>query len=268
MTPATLRSASPPVLRSVGLTFGRNGRALFRNVSLSIPPGTCTAVIGPNGVGKTTFLRVMAGSLRAQAGEVLLAGRNIASLTPREIATEIALVPQQLDIPFDFTVEEIVRLGRHPFRAWMGGLRAIDQIAVMRALAATHATELRTRKFNELSGGEKQRVKIALGLAQEPRLLLLDEPGQNLDIGRQLEMVDLIRSLSRSGVTIISATHDLSLIQGTYSSVVLLCPGGEVLQGTPAQILQPHILEHAFRCPPQAEPGLSRQRSATWSAIV
>lgn len=126
----------------------------------------------------------------------------------------------------------------------------------------TDIGSLRHRIFNRLSGGERQRVKIALGLAQEPALLLLDEPAQNLDIGRQLELLDLIRNLKEKGITILSSMHDLQLIEGTFSSVLLLSPEDGFKQGHPHDILQPELLERAFRCPPEQHPILLAQGRA------
>jgi iron complex transport system ATP-binding protein len=127
---------------------------------------------------------------------------------------------------------------------------------VERALELTAVTSLRKRIFNELSGGERQRVKLALGLAQEPRLLLLDEPTQNLDLGRQLELLGYVRLLNDEGVTILAAMHDLQLIPGVFSSVLLLGPDQEVRKGDPQDLLQPDILERAFDCPPRRHPKL------------
>jgi iron complex transport system ATP-binding protein len=129
-----------------------------------------------------------------------------------------------------------------------------DRIAVDRALDLADVTGLQQRIFNELSGGERQRVKIALGLAQEPKLLLLDEPTQNLDIGRQVELIDLLHFLRAEGITIFASIHDLQLVEGNFSSVLLLSPEMPLMNGTPAEILKPSILEKAFNCPPRRHP--------------
>ena len=168
----------------------------------------------------------------------------------------VALVPQRFEVPFDFTVEQIVEQGRTPYLGLFSGFSRQDRIAVERALDLTNVTSLRKRIFNELSGGERQRVKIALGLAQEPRLLLLDEPTQNLDLGRQLELLAYVRVLNDEGVTILAAMHDLQLIPGAFSSVLLLGPDQEVRKGDPQDILRPEILERVFDCPPRRHPRL------------
>jgi iron complex transport system ATP-binding protein len=198
------------------------------------------------------LLRLAAGLLRPTSGSISLFGENVAALDRRHRARSIALVPQQVTIPFDFTVREIVEQGRTPFLQLFGGLKRGDRAAVEDAMRLADVVQLENRVFNDLSGGEQQRVKIALGLAQQPRLLLLDEPAQNLDIGRQAELVELLQEFRRSGITVVAAMHHLQLIEGTFSSVVLVTARGTLLEGSPKEILRPAILEPAFNCPPRA----------------
>jgi ABC-type cobalamin/Fe3+-siderophores transport system ATPase subunit len=155
---------------------------------------------------------------------------------------------------FDFTVQEIVEQGRTPYIGMLRGPARSDRMAVDRALELADVSSLRHRIFNELSGGERQRVKIALGLAQQPSLLLLDEPTQNLDIGRQVEVIDLVHFLRDEGIAILAAIHDLHLVDKNFSKVFLLSPGQPLASGSPEQILQPAILERAFECPPNRHP--------------
>jgi iron complex transport system ATP-binding protein len=218
--------------------------------SFSLAQGSCTALIGPNGGGKTTLLRIAAGLLTPASGRVLLGNHPLTSMRRREIAHEVALVPQQLEVPFSFTVEQIVEQGRTPYLSLFGSLKMRDRRAIERAMELTDVTPLRHRVYNELSGGERQRVKIALGLAQEPRLLLLDEPTQNLDFGRQMDLINILRYLHSEGIYIFAAMHDLTLIPGTFSSVVLISPFERLRKGTPEEILKSDLLERAFRCPP------------------
>jgi iron complex transport system ATP-binding protein len=231
-------------------SFSFGDRTVIDCADFSIAKGACTALIGPNGGGKTTLLRLAAGLLRASAGRVLFEGAEICKLPRREIATRIALVPQQLDVPFPFTVQQVVEQGRTPYLGMWGALKAPDREAVERAFYLSDVGKLRNRIFNELSGGERQRVKIALGLAQEPHLLLLDEPTQNLDFGRQIELMALIRALHGDGIDIFAAVHDLALIPGTFDSVVLISPFERIHLGAPEQILRSEVLERAFECPP------------------
>jgi len=245
-----------PLLQFADVSFSYEQRSVLEDVSFAVEPGECGALIGPNGIGKTTLLRLAAGVLACSHGTVSLTGRRLDTLRRGESARLIALVPQQFEVPFDFTVQQIVEQGRTPHLGLFAGFRRRDHQAVERALELADVSSLRHRIFNELSGGERQRVKIALGLAQEPRLLLLDEPTQNLDLGRQLELLDSIRALNDEGVTILAAMHDLQLIPGTFSSVLLLEPDAEVRKGSPPDILQPDILERAFDCPPRRHPKL------------
>lgn len=231
------------------VSFRYDHRPVIAHAEFSIEPGACTALIGPNGGGKTTLLRLAAGLLRPSAGQVLFEGGELHARSRRDIAQHIALVPQDLQIPFSFTARQIVEQGRTPYLRLFGGLSARDRSAVERAIELTGIGPLQHRIFNELSGGERQRVKIALGLAQEPKLLLLDEPTQNLDFGRQTDLMSLIRRLCAEGVNVLAAVHDLALISGTFSSVVLLSPYEPLQVGSPEQVLQPDILERAFQCP-------------------
>ncbi len=238
----------------VSLSYGRH--SVLEDLSFSVEEGECVALVGPNGVGKTTLLRLAAGVLACSYGSVSLAGRRLDTLKPAEAARLVALVPQRFNVPFDFTVEQIVEQGRTPYLGLFSSWKRQDRRAVERALDLADVTSLRKRIFNELSGGERQRVKMALGLAQEPRLLLLDEPTQSLDPGRQLELLDLIRILNDEGITILAAMHDLQLIQGTFSSVLLVGPEQDVCKGCPQDVLVPDILERVFDCPSRRYPQL------------
>src|SRR5215472_6647270 len=240
------------------VSFAFDKSSLFERVSFSLAEGSSAALIGPNGAGKTTLLRLAAGLLRPASGTISVFGHELVSLDSRSKARSVALVPQQVNIPFDFSVRQIVEQGRTPYVRLFAGLNRADRVAVQRALRLADVGSLADRVFNDLSGGEQQRVKIALGLAQQTRLLLLDEPAQNLDIGRQAELLDLITELRCEGITVFAAMHHLQLIEATFSSVVLVTAESETLQGSPEEILQPEILERAFNCPPRAHPALVR----------
>jgi iron complex transport system ATP-binding protein len=243
-----------PLLEFANVSFNFGRRSVLDDLNVTIEQGECSALIGPNGIGKTTLLRLAAGILASSQGTVSLAGHRAATLRRVEVARLVALVPQRFEVPFDFTVQQIVEQGRTPYLGLFAGFKPRDRRAVDRALEMADVSSLRSRIFNELSGGERQRVKIALGLAQEPELLLLDEPTQSLDLGRRLELLGLIRTLNESGVTILAAMHDVQLIEGTFSSVLLLEPDEDMRKGPPQDILQPDILERAFDCPPRLHP--------------
>jgi iron complex transport system ATP-binding protein len=242
------------LLRVSGVHFGYREHSVLRQATFDLEEGSCSALIGTNGVGKTTLLRIASGVLRPASGSILLRGRPMEAIPLKEIARTIALVPQHLELPFDFTVQQVVEQGRTPYIGMLRGPDRSDREAVDRALALADVSSLRHRVFNELSGGERQRVKIALGLAQQPRLLLLDEPTQSLDIGRQVELIDLLHFLRDEGITILASMHDLHLVDKNFSTVLLLTPGEPLTSGTPQQMLEPSILEHAFQCPPDRHP--------------
>ena len=245
-----------PLIEFLHVTFAYGERSVIRDLDAAIFENECIAVVGPNGVGKTTLLRLTTGTLTPQGGKVTLKSRSIDSLKQREIARSVAFVPQNVEVPFAFTVQQFIEQGRTPFLKMFGGLGASDYEAVRRAMELTDTLSLRARVFNQLSGGERQRVKIALGLAQEPELLLLDEPMQHLDIGRQFEMIDLIDSLRSEGIAIVASMHDLALIEGTFSSVWLMSPDAPIQQGSPEDLLRPEVIEMAFRCSPRHRPRL------------
>jgi iron complex transport system ATP-binding protein len=240
-----------PLLEFDNVAFGYGEGRLIDGLAARLVTEDCIALVGRNGVGKTTLLRLAAGILAPDSGEVRLDGRPLSALKHREIARSVAFVPQNVEMPFSFTVEQLVEQGRTPFLKLFGGLAPADREAVERAMELTDTAPLRARAFNELSGGERQRVKIAIGLAQQPRLLLLDEPMQNLDIGRQFETVDLIGSLRNEGIAILASMHDLALIEGVFPTVWLLDPEAGLQQGSPEEMLHPDVLEGAFNCSPR-----------------
>jgi iron complex transport system ATP-binding protein len=248
-----------PLLRFEKVRFSYGTRTLLHDASFALHAGSATSLIGPNGAGKTTLLQIAAGVLRGNGGAVMLDGQPIDRLPLRQIARTIALVPQHLEVPFAFTVEQVVAQGRAPYLGLLRGATRTDRAAVDHALDLADVTGLRHRIFNELSGGERQRVKIALGLAKEPRLLLLDEPTQNLDIGRQVELIDLLHILRDQGITILAAIHDLHLVQDNFDAVLLQIPGEVLRSGTPQEMMRPGLLERAFDCPPNRHPVLVEQ---------
>lgn len=235
------------LLEVQNITFGYGDKPLLYNVSLQVRQGEMIGLLGPNGSGKTTLLRLISGLLSAQHGTVLLEGRTLQQWGRRGSAQRIAVVPQELHIPFAFTVEHMVSLGRTPFvRPFLGSRTQQDQTIVQDALAAAAIAPLAERIFNELSGGERQRVMIAMALAQEPSLLLLDEPTSRLDIKYQIETLELVQHLNREhGVTIIAAMHDLNLAS-RYFNRLLLFQRGIVADSGPAEVLEPALLSRVY----------------------
>ena len=244
------------LLQLEDISFSQAARPILHNISFAVQEGTAAALIGPNGAGKTTLLRLIAGSLTPASGAITLNGRALQTIPAKERARLIAVIPQLFELPFDFTVQQVVEQGRTPYLALLRGLTTQDRKAVEEALHLTDLTTMRHRIFNELSGGERQRVKIALALAQQPRLLLLDEPTQNLDIGRQAELMQLLSRLRAEGITLLASIHELHLIPANFSTVHLLAASGTLTTGTPAALLTRPTLAAAFACPPSAVDGI------------
>ncbi len=235
-----------PHLKVDGVTFGYERQPLLYDIHLQVQAGEMIGLLGPNGSGKTTLLRLLSGVFRPQQGKVFLEGRDIQQWGGRGAAQRIAVVPQELHMPFAFTVEQMVSLGRTPFVNFMGTQNKEDHDIIEDALQATGIDALAERIFNQLSGGERQRVMIAMALAQQPKLLLLDEPTSHLDIKYQIETLELVQHLNRQrGVTVIAAMHDLNLA-ARYFSRLLLFQRGIVADAGPAEVLESGLLSRVY----------------------
>ncbi len=225
----------------VSFTYDRVGvgaRLVLDRVSVSVDRGSIVGLLGPNGSGKTTLLRILAGMLRPCAGRVILSGAPLDSMSRRAVARRIAVVPQETHSAFDFTVLDMVLMGRYPHLGAFELEGAGDLDIAHAALAATDTTPLETRTFDTLSGGEKQRVVIAGALAQATDVLLLDEPTSSLDLGYQFEMVSLLRRLNRDrGTTMVVSTHDLNVAAALCERLVLLKQGQVVAAGDTRAVL-------------------------------
>ena len=229
------------------LSFSYNSQPVIAAVSLAIGRGERVAILGANGAGKTTLLKLMGGTLRPRQGCVSIMGTPIESLSRRDVALQVASVPQVFTVPFAFSVREIVELGRTAHLGAFNSLSTGDRRAVERALDLTGTQDFAKRIFNELSGGERQRVVIAMALAQEPQILLLDEPTQQLDLARQAEILDLISDLNRSnGLTVVAAVHDLNVAARYFERLVFLHNASITMEGKPAQVLSPELLHRVY----------------------
>ncbi len=243
---ATSSSATSPLLDMQGITFGYDRQPLLYDVHFQVHAGEMVGLLGPNGSGKTTLLRLISGVLRPQEGVVTLDGRDARAWGRREIARRVAVVPQEMHVPFAFSVEELVSLGRTPYLNLLGSGTQEDRRIVREALKSADIEPLAGRYFNELSGGERQRVTVAMALAQRPALLLLDEPTSHLDIKYQIELLELVQRLNReTGVTVIAAMHDLNLAARYFPRLVLF-QRGIVADATPAEVLEPHLLQRVY----------------------
>lgn len=222
-------------------------RPVLDAVSLHVERGLIVGLLGPNGSGKTTLIRLLAGLLTPHQGRVLIDGQPIGTLTRRAIARRIALVPQDTHAAFDFSVLDMVLMGRYPHLGALA-LEGADDVGLAReALAATGTSALEERTFSTLSGGERQRVVIAGALAQAADILLLDEPTASLDIGYQLEIAALLRRLNHErGTTMVLSTHDLNLAAGLCDRIVLLKNGQLIADGPTSQTLTPERIALAY----------------------
>lgn len=231
-------------LDSVSVRIGQTHA--LDELTLSAPAASLTALIGANGAGKSTVLRVLAGAQRADRGHLSFAGIDLSALSRRERARRVALLEQQTSTERDLTATDVVALGRIPHLGTWTGLREQDRTLTDEALAQVGGTHLAARAYRELSGGEQQRVRLAAALAQQPQLLLVDEPTNHLDIGAQLDALALLRRLADSGLTVVTALHDLGHALGHADHVVAMDAGRAVAQGSPADVLSPALIHRLY----------------------
>ncbi|NLO87052.1 MAG: ABC transporter ATP-binding protein [Firmicutes bacterium] len=230
------------------VSFSYNGAFAMTDISLGVKAGDFTGIIGPNGSGKSTLLKLMAGYLRPDSGRVLLAGQPVRKLERREMARRVAVVSQGVQTGFAFTVEEMVRLGRLPHLGRWSSEGPGDARAVERALALTQLEGYRTRLFSRLSGGEAQRVLVAQALAQEPEILLLDEPTTYLDMAFQQEMFTLMAQLNREGITVVAVLHDVNMAALYCKELVAIKAGKIFTIGTPDQVITRENILAVYGC--------------------
>ena len=231
--------------QTVSVRLGKS--PVLNEVTLSIPRGTVTAIIGPNGSGKSTLLRTLARLLRPETGSVLLDGAAIARMSPGQVARQIATLPQSPGAVPGMTVRELVEQGRYPHTGPLRMLADRDHAAVERALELTSSSRFQHRLLESLSGGERQRVWIALALAQEPRILLLDEPTTFLDVNHQIQALNLIQALNREhGLTVVMALHDLNQASRYAERLVVLHDGRIVEEGPPTAVIREEVLASVF----------------------
>lgn len=219
-----------------GVNFSYGSYPVLQSVSMEVKPGQVLSIIGPNGTGKSTLLRCLAQVLKPQGGKIILDGREISKINSRQLAKMMGYVPQAAGEAFSFTVLETVLMGRKPHLTWGVGQKDLDVVAeVMRLM---HLEELAQRQLDELSGGQKQRVFIARALAQQPQVLLLDEPTASLDIRHQLEVLELVRDFAhRQKGQVVMVLHDLNLA-ARFSDLLLMLNDGRVFAaGSPRDVL-------------------------------
>ena len=237
-------AASAIDARSV--TFSVDAKRLLDRVDLHADRGQFIGLIGPNGAGKSTLLRAISSVLKFQQGAVSLEGEDLRSLAAKRIASTLALVPQIAPYTQGFTTFELVLMGRYPHMGRLQVEGEHDDRIAGEAMRLTETEAFAERTLDTLSGGERQRVFLARALAQEPRILLLDEPTSNLDILHQLKILTLVRQLVDDGLTAVAAIHDLNLASRFCDRLVVLAEGRVLAEGLAAEVLTPETIEEAF----------------------
>ncbi|MDF7664494.1 ABC transporter ATP-binding protein [Bifidobacterium sp. ESL0763] len=231
--------------RHIALAY--DGHEVVPDFSLTVPAHQVGAIIGPNGCGKSTVLKALARLLKPTHGSVILDGKSINTLPTREVATKVGLLPQSPTAPEGITIADLITRGRYPYHGLRGGWNTDDEQAVAHALNATGLAGLADRSLDEVSGGQRQRAWIALALAQETDILLLDEPTTYLDIAYQIEVLDLLSYLNASeGVTVVMVLHDLSLAARYADWMVAIDHGRIAAQGTPGEVVTESLLHDVF----------------------
>lgn len=234
-------------LSTKGLTLGYGETSIISELDLSIPKGEITVLIGSNGCGKSTLLRSLARLLKPQEGSVVLDGQEIAKMPTRKIAKQLAILPQTSIAPEGLTVLQLVKQGRYPHQSWLQQWSEKDEEAVFGALEATGLTDLAERKVDSLSGGQRQRAWIAMTLAQDTDIILLDEPTTYLDLTHQIDILDLLYDLNQTKKrTIVMVLHDLNLACRYADHIVAIHDRKVYKQGVPNDIITPDLMHAVF----------------------
>lgn len=234
-------------LQANNISLAYSNTTILSELSIALPNARITAIIGPNGCGKSTLLRALAGILPPARGQILLDGKPLQHYTARERARQVGLLPQVSTAPSGITVMDLVSRGRFPHQGWFRQYSEEDEFAVDHALQLTRLTGMETRRVDELSGGQRQRVWLALVLAQNPRIMLMDEPTTYLDIAHQHEILALCLQLNRrQHHTLVMVLHDLNQAARYADHIIAMKDGQIAAAGTPADVICPTVLAHVF----------------------
>ncbi|GAA0610525.1 ABC transporter ATP-binding protein [Paenochrobactrum glaciei] len=233
-------------LQADQITLGYDGRMIVNDLSVDIPDGSFTVIVGPNACGKSTLLRALSRLLMPKNGQVLLDGHDIHTIPAKETARRLGLLPQSALAPEGITVFDLVARGRYPHQSFFRQWTVADEQAVQTAMHATNISALSDRLVDELSGGQRQRVWIAMVLAQETLLLLLDEPTTFLDIAHQIELMELLKTLNAEGRTIIAVLHDLNQACRYASHLIAMKDGAIIAEGLPSTIINENLIQTVF----------------------
>lgn len=237
-------------LATESVTLSYDQTVIAKELSVHIPEGKFSVIVGPNGCGKSTLLRAMSRLLIPQSGQVLLNGENIHTLATREVAKTLGLLPQSAIAPDGIKVVDLVSRGRFPHQKWFQPWREEDQNAVDAAMKATNVSGVAFHNVDQLSGGQRQRVWVAMALAQETPLLLLDEPTTYLDIAHQIELLDLFQDLNRlQGHTLVAVLHDLNHACRYADNLIVMKAGQIIATGAPNDIVTESLIESVFGLP-------------------
>ena len=239
-----------PPLKATGIQFSYGRHVILREISLEAKLGELVGLVGPNGSGKTTFLRIAGGALAPHGGQVYIHGKELPSLRPRDRARLVAMVQQNPAVPPGFTAQEVVLMGRNPYLGLLQWEGPKDMEACRRVMELTETWEFADRLVSSLSGGELQRVFIARALAQETPVLILDEPTAHLDISYQTGILDLIQRIrSQANLTVLVAMHDLTLAAQYCNRIAALYQGRIVAFGEPSEVLTTEVVSKVFGTP-------------------
>ncbi|MER2030592.1 MAG: heme ABC transporter ATP-binding protein [Solibacillus sp.] len=223
--------------------YSVDDKEILKNISLEIIEGNFIGIIGPNGSGKSTMLKILYRHLKQSSGKVTLHEQEVWDISPKKLARQMAVVSQESTVLFDFTVRDLVMMGRTPYKGWLSSDNSEDMSIVDRSMELANVAHLANRTLSNLSGGEKKRVMLARALAQQASILVLDEPTNHLDIEHQLHLMDLVKDLP---ITIIAALHDLNLAAAYCDDLIVMKDGTLHIQGSPESVLTTEMLKEVF----------------------